>query len=37
MGAGAAAVVGPMPPCVLGKDKIKQQMKWSDWHKDATN
>ena len=36
-GAGAAAVVGPMGPCVLGKDKLKRPKKWSDWKKDAEN
>ena len=33
----AAAVVGSMPPCNLGKDKIKRYKKWSDWLKDAEN
>ena len=33
----AAAVVGSMPPCNLGKDKIKRFKKWSDWLKDAEN
>ena len=33
----AAAVVGPMRPCVLGKDKFKRPKKWSDWKKDAEN
>ena len=28
----AAAVVGPMGPCVLGKDKLKRPKKWSDCH-----
>ena len=35
--AGAAAVVGPMVPCVLGKDKLKRPKRWTDWHKDAEN
>ena len=35
--AGAAAVVGTMGPCVLGKDKLKRPKKWSDWKKDAEN
>ena len=33
--AGAAAMVGSMGPCVLGKDKLKRPEKWTDWHKDA--
>ena len=33
----AAAVVGSMPPCNLGKDKIKRFKKWSNWLKDAEN
>ena len=28
--AGAAAVVGPMVPCVLGKDKLKRPKRWTD-------
>ena len=35
--AGAAVVIGPMGPCVLGKDKLKRLKKWTDWHKDAEN
>ena len=35
--AGAAVVVGPMGPCVMGKDKLKRPKKWTDWHKDAEN
>ena len=35
--AGAAAVVGLMGPCVLGKDKLKRPKKWSDWKKDTEN
>ena len=33
----AAPVVGPMGPCVLGKDKLKRPKKWSYWKKDAEN
>ena len=33
--AGAAAVVGQMPPCRLGKDKLKRYKKWKDWIADA--
>ena len=33
--AGAAAVVGPMRPCPLGKDKLKRFKKWDDWIRDA--
>ena len=35
--AGAAAVVGPIGPCSLGKDKLKRPKRWSDWKKDADN
>ena len=35
--AGAAAVVGTMGLCVLGKDKLKRPKKWYDWKKDAEN
>ena len=28
--AGAAVVVGPMGPCVLGKDKLKRPKKWTE-------
>ena len=35
--AGAAAVVGPMPPCRLGKDKLRRFKNWSDWIKQAEN
>ena len=31
MAAVAAALVGQMPPCHLGKDKIKRFKKWKDW------
>ena len=34
---GAVTVVGPMRPCVLGKDKLKRPKRWSDWRKDAEN
>ena len=34
---GAAAVVGPMGPCLLGKEKLKRPKKWSDWKKDVEN
>ena len=37
MAAGAAALVGQMPPCHLGKDKIKRFKKWKDWLGDAEN
>ena len=37
MAAGAAAVVGQMPPCHLGKNKIKRFKKWKDWISDAEN
>ena len=30
--AGAAAVVGFMVPCALGKDKLKRPKRWTDWH-----
>ena len=33
--AGAAAVVGTMPPCPLGKNKLKRYKKWCDWIRDA--
>ena len=33
--AGTAAVMGQMPPCVLGKDKVKRIKKFEDWLKDA--
>ena len=33
----AAAVVGPMAACSLGKDKIKRYKKWRDWIGDAEN
>ena len=33
----AAAMVGPMGPCTLGKDKLKRPKRWTDWHRDAEN
>ena len=33
----AATMVGPMGPCILGKDKLKRPKKWADWHRDAEN
>ena len=33
--AGAAAVVGQMPGCQLGRNKIKRFKKWNDWLRDA--
>ena len=33
----AAAMVGPVGPCILGKDKLKRPKKWVDWHRDAEN
>ena len=37
MAAGAAAMVGSMPPCRLGKDKLGRFKNWSDWFKQAEN
>ena len=34
---GAAALVGQVPPCLLGKNKLKRYKKWRDWIKDAEN
>ena len=34
---GAAALVGQIPACVLGKNKLKRYKKWRDWIKDAEN
>ena len=31
MAAGVTAVVGRMPPCHPGKNKIKHFKKWNDW------
>ena len=33
--AGAAAVVGQMPGCQLGRNKIMRFKKWNDWPRDA--
>ena len=33
----AAVVVGPMGPCVLGKDKLKRPKKCTNWYKDSEN
>ena len=33
----AASMVGPMGPCILGKDKLKRPKKWADWHHEAEN
>ena len=33
----AASMVGPMGPCILGKDKLKRPKKWADWHREAEN
>ena len=33
--AGAAAVVGQMPGCQLGRNKITRFKKWNDWLRDA--
>ena len=32
---GAAAMVGQMTPCQLGKNKLKRYKKWRDWLRDA--
>ena len=37
MAVGAAAVVGQMSPCHLGKNKLKRYRKWKDWIQDAEN
>ena len=31
----AAAAVGQLQPCVLGKDKTKRYTKWTNWRKEA--
>ena len=36
-GSGAAALVGQVPPCQLGKNKLKRYKKWRDWIKDCEN
>ena len=33
--AGAAAIAGQMPPCNLGRNKVKRFKKWADWLRDA--
>ena len=33
----AAAMVGLMGPCLLGKDKLKRLKRWADWHGEAEN
>ena len=35
--AGAAAVVGQMAPCQLGRNKMKRYKRWNDWILDAEN
>ena len=37
MVAGAAALVGEMPRCPLGKDKLKRFKRWKEWLADAEN
>ena len=34
---GTAAVVGTMPACSLGRNKLKRFKKWNDWIRDAEN
>ena len=34
---GAASLVGEMPRCHLGKDKLKRYKKWKEWLADAEN
>ena len=34
---GTAAVVGQMPPCNIGKNKLKRYRVWSEWIRDAEN
>ena len=34
-GAGAAAVMGRLGPCDLGRDKMKQYKRFKDWHREA--
>ena len=29
--------MGPMHPCLIGKDKIKRYKQWGDWIQDAEN
>ena len=33
----AASLVGPMGPCILGRDKLKRPKKWADWLREAEN
>ena len=33
--AGAAAMAGQIPPCHLGRNKVKRYKKWADWLRDA--
>ena len=33
----AAAMVGPMGPCTLGKDKLKRPKRWAGWHREVEN
>ena len=37
MATGAAALVGEMPRCNLGKDKLKRYKRWKEWLADAEN
>ena len=37
MATGAAALVGEMPRCSLGKDKLKRYKRWKEWLNDAEN
>ena len=37
MVAGAASIVGEMPPCHLGKDRLRRYKKWRDWLQNAEN
>ena len=30
-------MVGPMGPCILGRDKLKRPKKWADWLREAEN
>ena len=30
-------MVGPMGPCILGKDKLKRPKRWADWYQEAEN
>ena len=33
----AASLVGPMGPCILGRDRLKRPKKWTDWLREAEN